>query len=135
MSSLDHDHDQAIHSETPSPEARTDAAASTLLPPTHSDGNDNHNSGTQTKIVTRDGLWEMQLNRSLGPGEGFVRLKKHSPFSKKRNRNKQQKNWAIAMKRHWNTPEKDKAMANITIRRCDMHLVMTLFTMFSNRSC
>lgn len=94
-------------------------------------GNDNRDSGPQPKIVTRDGLWEMKLNRSLGPGEGFVRIKKDIPFSKKKNRNKQPKNWSIAMKRHWNTPEKDKAMAKITIRRRDMHLVRFLLTMFS----
>ena len=94
-------------------------------------GNDNRDSGPQPKIVTRDGLWEMKLNRSLGPGEGFVRIKKDIPFSKKKNRNKQQKNWSTAMKRHWNTPEKDKAMAKITIRRRDMHLVRILLTMFS----
>ena len=45
---------------------------------------------------------------------------------KKRVRNRSNKaeiNWTMAMKRHWNTPQKDKAMAQITIKRTELHTV------------
>ncbi len=41
-----------------------------------------------------------------------------------RNRsNKLEINWTMAMKRHWNTQQKDKAMAQITIKRTELHTV------------
>jgi hypothetical protein len=48
------------------------------------------------------------------------------PAKKKRVRdrsNKAEKNWTMAMKRHWNTPQKDKAMAQITFKRTELHTV------------
>jgi hypothetical protein len=45
---------------------------------------------------------------------------------KKRVRNRSNKaeiNWTMAMKRHWNTPQKEKAMAQITIKRTELHMV------------
>jgi hypothetical protein len=44
----------------------------------------------------------------------------------KRNRNlnnKLEKNWTMAMKRHWGTDQKDKAMELITITRAELHTV------------
>ncbi len=44
----------------------------------------------------------------------------------KRNRNlnnKLEKNWTMAMKRHWETDQKDKAMELITITRAELHTV------------
>jgi hypothetical protein len=67
----------------------------------------------------------MTLKRDLAPGEGFVRLPpKQKKNRKKHIRNNAQKNCSMSMKRHWNTPKKDQAMEDITIKRCDMHLVM-----------
>ena len=48
------------------------------------------------------------------------------PKKKKRKRNlnnKIEKNWTMAMKRHWDTPQKDKAMELITIKRPELHTV------------
>ena len=48
------------------------------------------------------------------------------PTKKKRTRNltnKLEMNWTMAMRRHWNTPLKDKAMSMTTIKRSDMHMV------------
>jgi hypothetical protein len=45
---------------------------------------------------------------------------------KKRVRNRSNKseiNWTMAMKRHWNTPQKEKAMAQITIKCTELHTV------------
>jgi hypothetical protein len=42
-----------------------------------------------------------------------------------RNRsNKAEKNWTMAMKRHWNTAQTDKTMTTITIKRTEMHTVL-----------
>jgi hypothetical protein len=55
------------------------------------------------------------------------------PVKRKRDRtvrlqnrsNRSEKNWTTAMKRHWNTKQKDTAMAQITIKRDQLQEVFT----------
>jgi hypothetical protein len=84
-----------------------------------SDNNEESDSSKRKKKrITEDGMWEY-----LGDDKGFVRLapaKQPKTYTKRSNLRKK---WTTAMKRHWNTIKKTKAMAAITIRRCDLSMV------------
>ncbi len=84
-----------------------------------SDNNEESDSFMRRKKrITEDGMWEY-----LGDDKGFVRLapaKQPKTYTKRSNFRKK---WTTAMKRHWNTIKKTKAMAAITIRRCDLSTV------------
>jgi hypothetical protein len=86
-----------------------------------SDNNEESDSSIRRKKrITEDGMWEY-----LGDDKGFVRLapaKQPKTYTKRSNFRKK---WTTAMKRHWNTIKKTKAMAAITIRRCDLSTVMS----------
>ena len=55
----------------------------------------------------------------LGNGE----QEKKKPKRNRNLNNKLEKNWTMAMKRHWDTEQKDKAMELITIKRAELHTV------------
>jgi hypothetical protein len=49
--------------------------------------------------------------------------KKRRPKRKKDNTYKQQRNWLLGMLRNWNSQKKDNMVANITLRRNELHKV------------
>jgi hypothetical protein len=48
---------------------------------------------------------------------GAVKVKRDRTVRRQDRSNRSEKNWTTAMKRHWNTKQKNKAMALITIKR------------------
>jgi hypothetical protein len=69
-------------------------------------------------------VWKEKSVKAFDAAEpGNVDQEKKLPKRNRNLNNKLEKNWTMAMKRHWETDQKDKAMELITITRAQLHTV------------
>ena len=80
--------------------------------------NDDPTSTKKTKVCK-----EKSVKVFVASEPGIGEPDKKKPKRNRNLNNKLEKNWTMAMKRHWDTKQIDKAMEVITITRAELHTV------------
>ena len=97
---------------------------------TESEGSFDRSQQRAKKRITPDAKYQF-----MGDDVGFVRLKGKKRVIKNKLKNNNQKKWTMSMKRHWNTAQKDKCMAAISIKRSELSSVSYIMFCTANTWC